>query len=159
MTVLKPKGWLSLEIVEFRKEHMDLFGWNILDAFSFKGSMFSRDLILAIIEKSFPVYTVLKDDKAIAFGGVVKLWDGVAEIWSILSPEAIEEIKPIHRKAIELIESCFNNGIVRMQTTVLEGFFEGYRWVEHLGFHQEGRMAKYGPDGQNYIRYARVKGG
>jgi hypothetical protein len=37
-----------------------------------------------------------------------------------------------------------------------EGFGQGCRWVELLGFEFEGRMKGYGLNGETHLRYAKV---
>jgi hypothetical protein len=44
----------------------------------------------------------------------------------------------------------------RLQTAVLLGYLQGYRFAEFLGMKEEGLMKKYDYMQQDYIRYARV---
>jgi len=46
--------------------------------------------------------------------------------------------------------------VKRIQTNVKADFKLGHRFAEWLGFEKEGLMKYYGPDGSNYIRYARI---
>ena len=45
----------------------------------------------------------------------------------------------------------------RLQTAVLKGYIQGYRFAEFLGMKAEGEMRKYDYMKQDYIRYARVE--
>jgi RimJ/RimL family protein N-acetyltransferase len=44
----------------------------------------------------------------------------------------------------------------RIQASVHTNDQQAIRYVEWLGFENEGLMKKYGPDGSDYYRFARV---
>jgi len=44
----------------------------------------------------------------------------------------------------------------RIQASVCASDVRANRYAQWLGFEKEGIMRKYGPDGTDYIRYARV---
>lgn len=45
----------------------------------------------------------------------------------------------------------------RTQVTIRKGFPFLLKWIEMLGFEREGLMRKFGPEGDDYYLYARVK--
>ena len=102
-------------------------------------------------------YTLLVDNIPVLAGGVYPLWDGVAEGWVLSSKRILNyKIKAAGsvKKRLDLI--CINNNIWRLQTSVKEGFHTGVRFAEWLGLKKEGLMQKYGPDGTNYFRMAKI---
>jgi len=145
-----------VQIVEFKKEHIDLFDFNAVGD-QFKGAFFNKDLTAVIAEKGY-TWSMVEADSVLAMAGIVPLWHGVGEAWSLMTPEAIIHIKELHDKAKKVLESFFNQGWQRIQTTVRADFGQGKNWLEHLGFEDEGTMEKYGPDGKDYVRWARIKG-
>jgi RimJ/RimL family protein N-acetyltransferase len=44
----------------------------------------------------------------------------------------------------------------RIEASTEADFKQGCRWLEMLDFQSEGLMRKYGPDGADHIRYARI---
>ena len=102
-------------------------------------------------------FTLLVDNNPIFSGGIIPLWDGVAEGWVIASKRIYDhKIKSVSsiKKRLDLL--CNNNNIWRVQTSVKENFEVGIRFAEWLGLKKEGLMLKYGPDKTNYYRMAKI---
>ena len=102
-------------------------------------------------------FTLLVDDNPILAGGIVPLWNGVAEGWVMASKEVNDyKIKSasVVKKRLDLL--CNNNNIYRLQTAVKEEFKTGVRFAEWLGLKNEGLMTMYGPDQTNYYRMAKI---
>lgn len=102
-------------------------------------------------------FTLLANDNPVCSGGVMPLWTGVAEGWVISSRRifdftlsAAKEIK----KRTDYI--CVNNKIWRLQTAVRADFKTGLRFAKWLGLEKEGLMKKYGPDGADYYKMAKI---
>ena len=51
---------------------------------------------------------------------------------------------------------CKKNNVKRLQTTVKYDFNTGIRFASWLGLKPEGIMRKYGPDGSDYYRMAKI---
>jgi RimJ/RimL family protein N-acetyltransferase len=49
-----------------------------------------------------------------------------------------------------------DNDLQRIQASVHANDKQAIRYVEWLGFENEGLMKKFGPDGSDYYRFARV---
>tara|TARA_R100000655_G_scaffold102901_1_gene148978 strand:+ start:7117 stop:7557 length:441 start_codon:yes stop_codon:yes gene_type:complete len=102
-------------------------------------------------------FTGVKDNKPIICGGVIKMWQGCYEGWVIATHHVndypIETARLIKNYVDELIKK---NNMHRLQTAVLKGYTQGYRFAEFLGMKQEGIMEKYDYMQQDYIRYARI---
>jgi hypothetical protein len=102
-------------------------------------------------------FSLLADDKLVCAGGVYPLWTGVAEGW-VLSSRRIFDFSLSACKAIKERTDyiCTNNKIWRLQTAVRADFEVGVRFAKWLGLKKEGLMMKYGPDGSNYYKMAKI---
>ena len=102
-------------------------------------------------------YTGLVDGKPIAAGGVFNLWDGVAEGWVLATKDIFNYpifcAKHIKNRTEIIIKT---NNIKRLQTSVKADCQMALRFAGWLGLKPEGRMVNYGPDGSDFIRYARI---
>jgi len=102
-------------------------------------------------------FTGLVDNKPIAAGGVFHLWDGVAEGW-VLATKDIYKYPVFCAKHIkqrtEIILKA--NKIKRIQTSVKADCDVALRFAKWLGFKKEGLMESYGPDGSDFVRFARI---
>lgn len=99
----------------------------------------------------------VEDGQVIACGGMVPLHPGCGDIWALFSDD-FKHHKVEALKALKLhIDNLQNQGYERLQTTVLSNYKIGKRFVEWLGFKNEGTMRKY-IDGVDYDRYAKIRG-
>ena len=102
-------------------------------------------------------FTGLVDNKPIAAGGVFHLWDGVAEGWVLATKEIFNYpifcAKHIKNRTEIIINT---HKIKRLQTSVKADCQMALRFAGWLGLKPEGRMIGYGPDGSDFIRYARI---
>ena len=102
-------------------------------------------------------FTGLVDNKPIAAGGVFHLWDGVAEGWVLATKEIFKYpifcAKHIRNRTDIIIKT---QNIKRLQTSVKADCEMALRFATWLGLKPEGRMVNYGPDGSDFIRYARI---
>ena len=104
-----------------------------------------------------PAYTGLADGEIVACGGILPLWKGVGEAW-VISSELVPKYPLFFHRTISwmldhLIEKM---KLVRVQTTVHSKHERSIKWVERMGFVNEGLMRKY-IAGEDYIRFARVE--
>ena len=92
-------------------------------------------------------FTLFLDQTPIVSGGIVPIWEGVAEGW-VLSSKHIYDYKikaaSLIRKRLDYL--CSNNKIIRLQTAVKEDFLTGVRFAQWLGLQKEGLMKFYGLD-------------
>ena len=102
-------------------------------------------------------YTLFANQKPVVAGGIYILWKGVAEGW-VLANRNIFEIKLLACKEIKRRTDilCKKNNVKRLQTTVKYDFNTGIRFASWLGLKPEGIMRKYGPDGSDYYRMAKI---
>ncbi len=98
-----------------------------------------------------PAYTVLDDGTPVMAGGIVQLWPGVGEVWLFLSPWFERHIKTGYKLIREMFQALLKvYHFRRLQTPICASMPGNIRLVEHLGFHKEGLMELWGPDGKDY---------
>jgi len=102
-------------------------------------------------------FTICEDGRVIACGGVHIMWNGVGEGWLVMSTKAYEMPITVARCTVKLFKTIMeNNDLWRIQASVHSGDNQSLRYAEWMGFENEGIMKKFGPDGSDYYRFARV---
>lgn len=89
--------------------------------------------------------------------GIVPLWRGVGTAWVYASDALRAHPVAFHRavsRGLALAERALR--LHRVEISVHPQFHQSLRWVERLGFRFEGEMPGYGPNGDGYLRYAKV---
>ena len=98
------------------------------------------------------------DGTIVASAGLVPLWKGVAEAWMISSDDVgRHRIKVARQLRVMFDEVMWHRGIYRAQANIHHKFEKAIRLAEWLGFENEGLMRRFGIEGADYIRYAKVK--
>jgi len=101
--------------------------------------------------------TLLVDGLPVACVGLALQEWNKAEAWALFSTSFKDHILTIYRMVTSGIDYAFkNHGLVRIQTTIDPGWSGTVRWIESLGFEQEGSMKNFGPMRETYLMYARV---
>ena len=102
-----------------------------------------------------PAFTLMVDNRVEACGGIIMIDETFGECWLLIPKSAYGIIiyRAIIKKLSELMKQC---KFRRLQAFVLEGFDHGENLVKRLGFELEGRLRKYGPNGENLHLYAKV---
>jgi len=89
--------------------------------------------------------------------GLIPLWPGVAEAWMVSTALFTRYPKTIHRGiAAGLATLAETMGLHRIQAAVHQEHRVSLRWLRRLGFRLEGTLRRYGPDGADYLRLARL---
>lgn len=103
-----------------------------------------------------PAYTALVDGQPVCIAGVTPLWSGVGEAWALMA-HGFEKYKLFVHRAVTYIlnDIIINNDLKRVQASADCANDKAIRWLEHLGFENEGVMRKYYRD-MDYFRFARV---
>lgn len=106
-----------------------------------------------------PAFTALAGERVIGCGGVIRLWGRVGEGWTILGAEIAEHPVWLHRTVRTMLRDIFDGmGLDRLQVNVLAASERNCRWVNRLGFQPEGLMKRFGPNGEDFVRYAMIRG-
>ena len=100
--------------------------------------------------------TLVVDGRVIGCGGVSKFWDGVGEAWLLVS-DKLPEYKWLSVKVMRIMFDRAMIDFNRIQAAVLASDPVAIRFIEFMGFENEGLMRRYGFQGADFYRYARVK--
>jgi hypothetical protein len=100
-----------------------------------------------------PSLTGLYQGEPVACFGIVPDTLGSATMWAFLSADSGRHMLMFTRSALRFLELY---PFRRVEATAPVEFGPGCKWLELLGFENEGRMRRYGADGADHYRYARV---
>lgn len=105
-----------------------------------------------------PAWTGIVRDQIMGCAGVCLLWRGVGEAWMVTTELVARCPLAFHRAiAGRLDEVMMSMNLWRLQAAIHAEHEVSRRWVQRLGFEEEGIMQRYGPDGKDYVRFARVR--
>jgi hypothetical protein len=140
-----------MTIVPFRAEHLTALRLQAHQAML--SSEIAKPEYGEALVASGPCYSAVEGDAVFASAGFYHQWDGRAIVWALLAADAGRHFVRIHRAVLRSFEM---HPYRRLETAVADGFPEGDRWAEMLGFKREGLMQSYLPGGGNAWLYARV---
>lgn len=117
-----------------------------------------RSDIYASYGLSGPAYTSFDDGKPVFSAGVAIPWKGFGEAWMLMSKDAHKYPLSVYRHVRNMLNAIIeDNNLHRVQATIADGQPYLVKWIERLGFKREGLLRKFGPDGSDFILYARVR--
>ena len=146
-----------IEVIPFKPEHMIDIEKADIDS---KILMFINDIDsrAEYYAKTGPAITVMRENKVLAIGGVIKFWPGVGEAWMMIAPEGRKGGLFLYRYMEGFLETCFKEyGFHRIQASIVQDHKEAHRCIQRLGFIPEGMMVHYGPNKENFVRYTRIQ--
>lgn len=115
--------------------------------------------LLAVYENAGYAWTGIADEKIVFCGGVYPAWAKCGTAWMLSSVITEQHKIFLHRSIKKIIADAIDIlKLHRLEITVVEGHTKGCKWAERLGFINEGLMKKYDSHGNNYWRYAIVRG-
>ena len=95
----------------------------------------------------------------VASAGLIPLWRGVAEAWMIGGDEIGKHRVKVSRLIRTMLDDVMQlHGVYRVQANIHHRFERAIRLAEWLGFENEGLMPRFGVEGADYFRYAKVTG-
>ena len=106
----------------------------------------------AELMESTYAYSIFDADEPLLCGGVLET-EGTGMLWAFVSGDAGRRMVTVSRMVDRFLTLAH---LRRIETSVRAGFEEGCRWMGILGFEHEGLMRKFGADGSDHIRYARI---
>lgn len=147
----------KLKIVPFEAEHLLQMKIRNEESEPFDGKDFYEIAKQSDRELSFTF--IDSEDSYIAFClGVKKLWNGVGEAWSLCNEGIHKYIRELLYYSRLYIDKAFNDyGFHRLQAHVRADWIKSIMFDEKLGFVEEAFLEKYGPNGEDYILFGRVK--
>jgi RimJ/RimL family protein N-acetyltransferase len=101
-------------------------------------------------------FTAFRHNRPIAVIGVVNIWPGVGELWSIFDNQARDIPATMLKSAIRFSDIAIRYlQLHRLQITVRTDDNRAFRYAKAIGFETESVMRKYGPDQIDYLLMAR----
>jgi RimJ/RimL family protein N-acetyltransferase len=150
--VHKRKGMYYLPFVPEHFDHLDFNHKEI----SVLSNAYDIKSMVAQQARMGSAFTVFRHNRPIAILGVINIWPGVGEMWSIFDNEA----RQIPATALRTGRSFGDIAIRylqlhRLQITVRTDDNRAFRYAKAIGFETESVMRKYGPDQIDYLLMAR----
>lgn len=139
-----------MNVIPFEPQHVDAL--DIQDAQRYMISHICVEY-LKRLQAVGPAASAEVDGRIIACAGVAFQGFGMGVLWAFVSQSAGPYFVQLDRCVRRLLTLT---DLKRIEATTEASFAQGCRWLELLGFENEGRMRAYGPDGQDHYRYARV---
>lgn len=102
-------------------------------------------------------YTLIVDGVPVVCAGILlQDWNN-GEAWALFSSSYKQHKLYLYRMIKAALRAAFHeNGLVRIQATIDTQYPENVKWIESLGFEYEGRLRKFGMQGQDYLMYSRL---
>ena len=137
-----------MKAIPFNVDHLHEVGADI--------PCFSIEQCAHLAENSFTFTIVDKQDRIVLVFGMVPMWKGVLEIWTLTNPDLFaKNIIGAHRVMERLRDMIATQyGAHRIQLMVRASTARYGEFMERFGFKSEGLMQKYGPNGEDFVRYA-----
>ncbi len=145
-----------MEVVPFEPGHLKALDLQAAQAFmgDLVGDWEQYGELLALPGLAF---TGIGGDGIVGCAGVWPLHPGCGQAWTLMSKIFPKYKLPATREIRKFLERTLDGKrFWRIQTPVRADFAPGRRWAQALGFREEGYMKKYGPEGADYLLYARV---
>lgn len=104
-----------------------------------------------------PAFTGLVDGEVIACGGILIFWAGVGEAWVVTS-DLVDRYKLFFARTVtaKLGQIIREHRLERVQAAIDAEHHASIKWVEKMGFTNEGLMRKY-LGRRDFYRYALVR--
>lgn len=104
-----------------------------------------------------PVITAFLHGQPVAVFGCGLLWNGVAEVWSLLSEKSKRYPMTMIRAAKAFLDICWITfNLHRLQISVKTSDNVAMRFAQALKFEPEGIMAKYSPAQEDFTLFRRL---
>jgi hypothetical protein len=146
-----------MRLINYKAEHLDELLAGDMDNLARKSFGVAGDFAQSLDVPGM-AFTAVENGHLIASSGVQPLWNGVGEGWFVASSKMPQKKLTIIRMIKDNFDGIINdNSLFRVQAGVRSDWPTAKRFAEFLGFEHEGIMRKYGPDGQDYYRMARIK--
>ena len=109
------------------------------------------------LEQNNLAFTGIVNYQPIFAAGMKMVWGRVAEGWVIATNEIWKNPLAVARAIKkDFARVAREHDIERVQTAIRKDYKQGQRFAEWLGLENEGLMKKFGFDGTDQYRYARI---
>lgn len=117
-----------------------------------------REMAWALL-RAGPAFTARDGaGRIVLTAGFQILHAGHARCWCVLAAVDGFALAELTRRTRNVIEAMQADHCRRIDMEVETAFGPGHRWAKLLGFTRECTMRGYGPEGQDFDLYARVRG-
>ena len=121
------------------------------DDTGFQTSTSDRKRRMVHQSESGPCITALINNRVVAIFGMVLIWDGLGESWSVFSKEARRYPIAMTKGANAFFDICeILFSLHRIQITVRSTDKRAVSWAKCLGFKSEGLLKEYSVDKTDY---------
>lgn len=142
-----------IEFIAYEPEHFMQMANNSTEGDT--GFVYS---VSAQFHADHPATTAIDEEgHPVASFGITPLWEGVSEVWAMFDRERIGKYGVFLVKATRAFLNKQMEDHHRLQCFVYANNSKLTKFVENFGFEREGTMRKYGPTGEDFYMYARVK--
>ena len=115
-----------------------------------------KDMLEAQSKYGFAITCFYKGEPVACFG-CIPLWNGVAEMWSVIGDSARKHPVTMTKVAISFADICeIYFSLHRLQITVKTSDKRAVSWARAIGFISECTMKQYSYDKQDYNLMARI---
>ena len=139
-----------MNILPFRPEHVRAIQLQPTQAATISHIAFEYLQGLATLG---PSATAELDGRIIACAGIAQIGFGMGTLWAFLATDSGRHFVRLDRCVRRMIDLP---KLRRIEASADVTFAPACRWLEILGFSSEGLMRKYGPNGEDCMRYART---
>ena len=109
-----------------------------------------KSMLEAQAKYGFSITCFYKDEPVACFG-CIPLWNGVAEMWSVIGNKARNHPIAMTKVAISFADICeIYFSLHRLQITVKTSDKRAVSWARAIGFISECTMKRYSSDKQDY---------
>lgn len=137
-----------MKVIPFHPDHLDEVGPDV--------PCFTQEQFALMAENSFTFTIVDDQDRIVVVFGMMPMWKGVLEIWTLTNPELFaKNVRQLHKTMFRLREMITRQyGAHRVQIAVRTSTARYGEFLKRFGFESEGVMHKFGPHGEDYERFA-----
>ena len=108
-------------------------------------------------EKGGPAYTLVVDGNIVGCAGVVLFPYNHGEAWALLSSLFYKNVKTAYRAVKEGLSKIIKeHHLIRVQSLACPTSETAHRFLKHLGFKDSGLQECYGPNGEDFIMFAKI---
>jgi hypothetical protein len=102
--------------------------------------------------------TIQDGNQVIGCAGIMELWPGVGEAWSMFTDEIRGHPFYLHSRTKKIMADMISSrNYHRVQATVLSTDPVAIKWIERLGFQKECNMKQFGSDKSDHFLYVRMR--
>jgi RimJ/RimL family protein N-acetyltransferase len=141
-----------MKIIPFEPEHLKDIK---VQGGQLDWQLYNYETYGAELKKAGMAYTAVDNEgRIIGCAGIIKIWTGRGEAWALFGGGWQRHYIGITKAVLRGLRL---SNLRRIEANVRADFDKAQAWITYLGFNEEGYMRKYGADGADFIRYARIR--